>query len=57
MVAAIRHLYSKENVIAEPAGAAATAAYLANPISGRIALLVSGSNITDDVRRQAGISL
>jgi hypothetical protein len=43
-------------VLAEPAGAAATAAYLANPISGRIALLVSGSNVTDEVRQQAGIA-
>jgi threonine dehydratase len=57
MIDAIRHLHKKENVLAEPAGAAATAAYLANPISGRVALLVSGSNITDDVRRQAGIAL
>jgi threonine dehydratase len=57
MIDAIRHLYKKENVLAEPAGAAATAAYLANPISGRIALLVSGSNIADNVRHQAGIAL
>jgi threonine dehydratase len=57
MIDAIRHLYKKENVVAEPAGAAATAAYLANPISGRVALLVSGSNIADDVRQQAGIAL
>jgi threonine dehydratase len=57
MIDAIRHLYKKENVLAEPAGAATTAAYLANPISGRVALLVSGSNIADDVRQQAGIAL
>ena len=57
MIDAIRHLYKKENVLAEPAGAAATAAYVANPISGRVALLVSGSNIADDVRGQAGIAL
>ena len=56
MIDAIGYLYNKENAIAEPAGAAATAAYLANPISGRIALLVSGSNITDDFRQQAGIA-
>ena len=56
MIDAIRYLYEKENVLAEPAGAAATAAYLANPIPGRVAVLVSGSNITDDVRRQAGIT-
>ena len=56
MIAAIRHLFLRENVLAEPAGAAATAAYLARPISGRIALLVTGANITDEVRQQAGIA-
>jgi threonine dehydratase len=55
MIDAIRHLHARENVIAEPAGAAATAAYLANPISGRVALLVTGANVTDEVRQQAGI--
>jgi threonine dehydratase len=56
MMDAIRHLYAWENVLAEPAGAAATAACLANPISGRIALLVTGANITEEVRQQAGIA-
>jgi threonine dehydratase len=56
MIDAIRHLYVRENVLAEPAGAATTAAYLANPISGRVALLVTGANITDEVRQQAGIA-
>jgi threonine dehydratase len=56
MIAAIRHLFLQENVLAEPAGAAATAAYLARPISGRVALLVTGANITDEVRQQAGIA-
>jgi threonine dehydratase len=56
MIDAIRHLHVRENVLAEPAGAAATAAYLANPISGRVALLVTGANITDEVRQQAGIA-
>jgi threonine dehydratase len=56
MIAAIRHLYVRENMLAEPAGAATTAAYLANPISGRVALLVTGANITDEVRQQAGIA-
>ena len=56
MIDAIRHLYVRENVLAEPAGAAATAAYLACPISGRVALLVSGGNISDEVRQQAGIT-
>jgi threonine dehydratase len=56
MIAAIRHLFLQENVLAEPAGAAATAAYLARPISGRVALLVTGANVTDEVRQQAGIA-
>jgi threonine dehydratase len=56
MIDAIRHLYVRENVLAEPAGAATTAAYLANPISGRVALLVTGANITDEVRQLAGIA-
>jgi len=55
MISAIRHLYVRENVLAEPAGAAATAAYLANPISGCVVLLVTGANITNEVRQQAGI--
>jgi threonine dehydratase len=57
MLDAIRHLYLREGVLAEPAGAAATAAYLAHPVSGRVALLVSGGNITDDIREQAGATL
>jgi threonine dehydratase len=56
MIDAIRHLYVRENVLAEPAGAAATAAYLAVPVSGRVALLVTGANIADEVRQQAGIA-
>jgi threonine dehydratase len=56
MIDAIRHLYVRENVLAEPAGAATTAAYLSSPISGRVALLVTGANITDKVRQQAGIA-
>jgi len=56
MIDAIQHLYMKENVLAEPAGAAATAAYLAHPQSGRVALIVSGGNISNDIRQQAGIA-
>ena len=56
MLNAIRHLYVAEGVLAEPAGAAATAAYLAHPASGRVALVVSGGNITDDMRERAGIA-
>lgn len=55
MIEAIRRLYKHEKVLAEPAGAAATAAYLAAPTSGRVALLVTGANISDDVRQRAGI--
>jgi len=57
MLDAIHHLYTKENVLAEPAGAAATAAYLANPVAGRVALLVTGANISHEVRQQAGIDI
>jgi threonine dehydratase len=57
MLDAIHHLYRKENVLTEPAGAAATAAYLANPVAGRIALLVTGANISHEVRQQAGIEV
>lgn len=51
-----RHLHKTENVLAEPAGAAATAAYLARPVSGSVVLLVSGGNISDEIRHRAGIS-
>jgi threonine dehydratase len=56
MLNAIRFLYEHEGVLAEPAGAAATAAFLANPLrDGPTVLLVSGGNISQEVRRQAGI--
>jgi len=55
MLDAIRHLYQSENVLAEPAGAAATAAWLDHPLPGRSVLLVTGGNISETVRRQAGI--
>jgi len=55
MLSAIHDLYARENVLAEPSGAATTAAYLAQPVSGRVALLVTGANISDDIRRSAGI--
>jgi threonine dehydratase len=56
MLNAIRFLYEHEGVLAEPAGAAATAAFLANPLChGPTVLLVSGANISQEVRRQAGI--
>jgi threonine dehydratase len=55
MIDAIGRLYRDENVVAEPAGAAATAAWLQNPHEGRSVLLVTGGNISDGVRKQAGI--
>ena len=55
MLGAIRLLYRRENVLAEPSGAASTAAYLARPVAGRVALLVTGANISDDIRDSAGI--
>lgn len=55
MLGAIRHLLKEENVLAEPAGAAATAALLQKPDSGarNIVLIVSGANISEEVLRQA----
>ena len=56
MIHAIRTLLFQEHVIAEAAGAAATAAYLQNPAaySGRtIVLLVTGANIPHDLLRRA----
>lgn len=56
MLRAIAHLYGEEGVLAEPAGAAATAAFLARPPhEGSVVLLVTGANISDDVRRKAGL--
>jgi threonine dehydratase len=56
MLDAIRHLYHQEGVLAEPAGAAATAAWLDwQPVSGSVVLLVTGGNISDSVRTQARV--
>jgi threonine dehydratase len=56
MIDAIRHLYERENVLAEPAGAAATAAFLASSHQeGLTVLLVSGANISGEVKQRAGI--
>jgi threonine dehydratase len=56
MLEAIRHLYRQEGVLAEPAGAAATAAWLDwQATSGSTVLLVTGGNISDAVRQQAGV--
>src|SRR5262249_20864967 len=52
LVAALAWLRPREGFPAEPAGAAATAALLAdNPPSGTIVLLVTGANLAPDVLR------
>jgi threonine dehydratase len=53
MIAAIRHLLQEENVRAEPAGAAATAAFMQRPSTDPTVLVVSGANISVDVLRRA----
>jgi threonine dehydratase len=54
LLAAVGHLWNKEHVLAEPAGAATTAAFLQKPETGAryIVLIVSGSNISEDVMRK-----
>jgi len=55
MLRAIEILFVEEHVLAEPAGAASTAALLAAgaDFGGTVALLVSGANISRDVLRRA----
>jgi threonine dehydratase len=56
MINAIRLLHKDEGIVAEPAGAAATAAFLHNSHSpGPVVLLVSGGNISAQVRQRAGL--
>jgi threonine dehydratase len=57
MLGAIRHLYNEEGVLAESAGAAATAAFMTRPAQDGecIVLLVTGANISEDVRQRAGL--
>jgi threonine dehydratase len=56
MIDGIRRLYRYENVLAEPAGAATFAAWQKQkPVPGHVVLLVTGGNISDDVRRRAGV--
>jgi threonine dehydratase len=56
MVDAVRRLYLEEGVLAEPSGAATTAAWLHQPsVSGRAVLLVTGGNISDEIRKRVGI--
>lgn len=56
MLGAIKHLRVKENIVAEPAGAGTTAAWLADSAptpKGPIVLLVTGSNIAEPILQQA----
>jgi threonine dehydratase len=57
MLGAMANLYNHEGVRAEPAGAAATAAFLANPPrdGGCVVLMVTGANISKDVKERAGV--
>ncbi len=56
MIEAVRHLYRKEGILAEPSGAAATAAWLKQPsVAGSSVLLVTGANISDAIRERVGI--
>jgi threonine dehydratase len=56
MLQAIAHLYREEGVLAEPAGAAASAAFLFGArCKETTVLLVTGANISGEVRRRAGI--
>jgi threonine dehydratase len=56
MLRAITRLYREEGVLVEPAGAAATAAFLAHPRDvGCVVLLVTGANISNDVKQRAGV--
>jgi threonine dehydratase len=54
MLEAIRQLRTREDVLAEPAGAATTAAWMryGRSASGEIALVVTGGNIAEEVLRK-----
>jgi threonine dehydratase len=59
MIGAIGTLLFEEHIVAEPAGAATTAAYLQNTTAYAdqiVVLLVTGSNIPHELLRQAAIS-
>jgi threonine dehydratase len=54
MLAAIRHLWGHEQIIAEPSGAAATAAWLKDRFSAAVVVvLVTGGNISPQVRARS----
>ncbi len=54
ILGAIRHLRAREQIVAEPAGAATTAAWVAHAsmTRGDAVLVVTGGNISEDVQRQ-----
>jgi threonine dehydratase len=53
MLAAIKHLLFEEHIVAEPAGAAATAALMQSAEKGNVVALVTGSNVAPEVLRRA----
>jgi threonine synthase len=56
MLDAIRLLLLDEHVVAEPAGAAATAAFPQNPSAyadANVVLLISGANVAPEILRRA----
>ena len=56
LLAAMRDLHSREGIVAEPAGAAATAAYLKDRSAPAVTvLLVTGRNVAPDVAARARI--
>ena len=56
MLAAMRHLHGDEGIVAEPAGAAATAAYVRDGAASAVnVLLVTGGNVAPDVAIRAGM--
>lgn len=57
MLLSIGKLFKEEQIVAEPAAAAATAAYMkgGGRFGVRVALLVSGGNISPEVAERAGI--
>ena len=56
MLGAMRHLLNEEQAVAEPAGAATTAAFLKNAAAyanKTAVLLVTGANVSEEIRRRA----
>jgi threonine dehydratase len=56
LLSAVEHLYISERIVAEPAGAATTAAWLAtsrHTPNAPVVLLVTGSNIAEPTKRSA----